>query len=225
MLSPPDPRQASLGFLTPLLSPLLQKWPLLFSLAYKLYTYLTQARNLGMYQILDYDTTLELVDKRGQTAIVYKRQKVRFLQDNILVFQDYAWGEGEIFADYKCAPGVEVDRYQAGDRWHILISLRESKSKGDIEDFYIERTVKHGFTQAEEWFQVEIRHRTDHLRLAVLFPRKRHCRRALVWQRRTNRTLILGQERFVALPDGRQLVFWEAPMVAPLDVFTLRWQW
>ena len=72
-----------------------------------------------MYEILDYDTTLELLDSSGHTAVVHKRQKVRFLQDNTLVFQDYAWGEGKIFEHgYKCAPGVVVDRYQAGDRWN-----------------------------------------------------------------------------------------------------------
>jgi hypothetical protein len=178
-----------------------------------------------MYRILDYDTTLELLDARGHSAVVYKRQRVRFLQDHILVFQDYAWGEGEIFADYKCAPGVVVDSYQAGDRWHILISLRQTKRKGDVEEFYSERTVKAGFTHADEWFQVEIRHRTDRLRLAVVFPQKRRCRRAVLWQRSSHRTLELGREAFVDLPDGRQLVAWEAVKVTPLEVFTLRWQW
>ena len=43
-----------------------------------------------------------------------------------------------MFGEYKCLPGVEVDRYQEGDRWNILISLRETKSSGDIEDFYID---------------------------------------------------------------------------------------
>jgi hypothetical protein len=207
------------------LAPLLQEWRLLLSLARQLYAWLAQWRNMGMYRILDYDTTLKLLDARGHSAVVYKRQRVRFLQDHILVFQDYAWGEGELFANYKCAPGVVVDRYQAGDRWHILISLRQSKRKGDVEEFYSERTVKGGFTHAEEWFQVEIRHRTDRLRLAVVFPKKRAGRRAVLWQRSSHGTLELGREAFVDLPDGRQLVSWETVKVTPLDVFTLRWQW
>ena len=130
----------------------------------------------GMYEILDYDSTLELVDPQGATATFKRRQRVKFLQDNIIAFQDHAWGDGEIFADYKCSPGIEVDRYQAGDRWNVLISLRETKSAGDVEDFYIERTVRGGFTQNEEWRQIEIRHRTKRLKLAIIFPEERRVR-------------------------------------------------
>ena len=43
----------------------------------------------------------------------------------------------EIFADYSCRPGEVTDVYQEGDRYNILISLRETKAAGDIEDFYI----------------------------------------------------------------------------------------
>ena len=50
-----------------------------------------------------------------------------------------------------------MDRYRDGDRWNILISLRETRSRGDIEDFYIERTARNGFTKREEWRQAEIR--------------------------------------------------------------------
>ena len=45
-------------------------------------------------------------------------------------------GDGDIFVDYKCSPGVLVDR------WNVLISLRETKNAGDVTNFYIERTVK-----------------------------------------------------------------------------------
>ncbi len=107
-----------------------------------------------MYEILEYDSTLELLDDKGETAIFRKLQRVKFRQDNIIAFQDYAWGEGDIFADYQCALGVVVDRYRESDRWNILISLHETKSKGDITDFYIERTVKHGYVQNEEWQQI-----------------------------------------------------------------------
>ena len=120
--------------------------------------YLLVERNRGMYEILEYETTLDLADPKGHKAIFHKRQKVRFLQDNILAFQDYAWGDGEVFTSYKCTPGVVVDRYQEGDRWNILISLHQTKNKGDTEDFHIERVANNGFTNHEEWFQTELRH-------------------------------------------------------------------
>jgi hypothetical protein len=88
-----------------------------------------------MYEILDYDSVLELRDPRGEVGVFKRRQKVRFLQDNVIAYQDYAWGDGNILADYKCSPDVPLDQYQDDFRCNILISLRETKNKGeDNED-------------------------------------------------------------------------------------------
>ncbi|RIK28327.1 MAG: hypothetical protein DCC55_38835 [Chloroflexi bacterium] len=133
--------------------------------------------------------------------------------------------DGDIFAAYRCSPGVAVDRYQEGDRWNILISLRETKRKGDITEFLIERTVQDGFTQAEEWQQAEIRHPTRHLRLAVIFPLERPCRRATVQARSRHHTQVLGAEHFQTLLDGRQQVVWETRQAHYLEIYTLRWHW
>lgn len=178
-----------------------------------------------MYEILDYESTWEMLDTEGRKAIFRKRQRVKFLQNNIIAFEDYAWGDGEIFADYKCAPGVVVDRYREGDRWNILISLRGTKNKGDIEEFYIERTVKNGFTNSEEWQQAEIRRQTKHLQMNVIFPSSRPCRAAVITQRSENRPITLGLEHFRTLPDGRQLLTWETTKVRSFDIYTLKWQW
>jgi hypothetical protein len=209
-----------------LLSYLSPDWiPILLDLYRNLRQFLMRDRHEGMYEILDYDTTLELVGPQGETAIFKRRQRVKFLQDNIIAFQDHAWGDGEIFSDYKCSPGVEVDRYQEGDRWNVLISLRETKSAGDVEDFYVERTVRGGFTRAEEWRQIEIRHRTRHLKLAIIFPKERRCRRAVLLQRSRNQSVVLGGEHFADLPDGRQILTWETTKIRRLEIYTIRWTW
>ena len=88
----------------------------------------------GIYEVLDYQAEFELKDGKGHVAVYRKHQRVRFLQDNIIAYQDTAWGDGEIFADYRCSPGVEVDRYREGNRFNILISLRETKSRDDRRD-------------------------------------------------------------------------------------------
>ena len=46
----------------------------------------------GMYEVLSYETTLELKDKQGTNAQFSKRQKVKYLQNNIIAYQDHAWG-------------------------------------------------------------------------------------------------------------------------------------
>lgn len=82
--------------------------------------------------MLAYEPTLELLDPQGQTAVFKKRQRVKFLQDYVIAFEDYAWGQGQVLADYRCAPGQVVDRWQEGDRSTVLISLRETKHAGEV---------------------------------------------------------------------------------------------
>lgn len=48
-----------------------------------------------MYEILDYESTWEMLDTEGRMAIFRKRQRVKFLQNNIIAFEDYAWGDGK----------------------------------------------------------------------------------------------------------------------------------
>ena len=46
--------------------------------------------NEGMYEVLEYESTLELHDREGKKASYKKRQKVRYLQNNIIAFEDQA---------------------------------------------------------------------------------------------------------------------------------------
>lgn len=210
--------------LYPLLGTLLREWKSLLEIGQALVAYLKRSRQQGIYEILDYETTLEL-SATGKTAHFLKRQKVRFLQNHVISFQDRAWGDGEIFADYQCAPGIVADRYQIDDRWNILISLRETKSRGDIEEFFIQATYKDSYLADEEWQQVEIRHQTCRLKMTVIFPKRRHCRRAVLHERRRNRTTVLAESHFSDLPDGRQALSWETRRIRQYEVYTLRWRW
>lgn len=207
-----------------LFSFLLSEWESLFKIFRKAFPFFRREQNRGVYEILEYETTLQL-NTTGETATFLKRQKVRFLQDNVISFEDYAWGEGDIFANYQCSPGVVVDRYLAGDRWNILISLRESKSRGDLEEFFIQSTFVNSFLKPEEWQQVEIRHYTKHLKMTIIFPKERHCSRAMLQRRRHHQSMELTNEHFGILPDGRQMVTWETNEIDPLEVYTLRWEW
>lgn len=41
----------------------------------------------GMYEVLEHYVVLELKDTQGKRALVRKRQKVRYLQNNIIAYQ------------------------------------------------------------------------------------------------------------------------------------------
>lgn len=179
----------------------------------------------GPYEILDYDATLELLDDKGKRAVFRKRQRVKFRQNNIIAFEDFAWGDGNVLARYKCTPGVVVDKYRQGDRFNILISLRDTKSAGDIEQFHIERRVKNSYMRPEEWLQTEIRRRTRRLRMAVIFPKGRQGYEAVLARRSTNQTTELGPDHFDTLPDSRRMVSWETTHIRGYEVYTLKWRW
>ena len=116
------------------------RWPWLeilaeaWNLGWKIWRGLTDE---GIYEVLEHDVTLELLDAKGKRALIRKRQKVHYLQNNIMAYQDQAWGDGQILAKYQCSPGVEVDRYESGRETQILISLREMKERGDVDVFNI----------------------------------------------------------------------------------------
>lgn len=179
----------------------------------------------GIYEILKYEATLELLDPKGQTAIFKKQLRVKFLQDYVIAFQDHAWGDGEIMAGYSCSPGVAVDRYRVGDRWDILISLRETKSRGEVQEFHIERKIKRGFTKTEGWWQLEMYHQTDWLKCTVIFPKKRFCRRAVLLEKVRNRSTILDASFLEELPDGRQQLIWENQNPKRFETYTIKWRW
>ena len=208
-----------------LLSLFLGQWQPFVTLLGQLIAYWMREKPTGLFEILEYDSTLEIHDPQGHLATVNRLQSVRYLQDYVIAFQDHAWGDGEVLADYKISPGVVVDKYREGNRWNILVSLRETKSKGEVEDFHIERTVKDAFIQDVEWYQTEIWLPVRHVRLSVIFPQSRPCTRAVLLQRSNNKRIQLDNRNFATLPDGRTLLTWEKSYPKRAEVYTLQWEW
>lgn len=199
--------------------------PVVYEIYGQLAKFILKNSHEGIYEMLEYDSILELADPRGEVATFRKRQRVRFLQDHVIAFQDHIWGDGEVLADYKCSPGVAVDHYKDGDRWNVLISLRATKSSGDIEDFHIQRRVVNALSKNEEWWQFEMYHQTRRLKFSIIFPRTRHCRSAMLIERNRNRTQILDSEYFSKLPDGRQVLTWEKEQPIRFETYTIKWRW
>lgn len=180
---------------------------------------------VGLYEVLDFEHTLELRDPGGREAVFHKRETVRLLQDHVAAYLDQAWGRGEIFADYRCSPGTPVDRYRCGHKTCILISLREVRRRGDVLRVRIDRTVHDGFDLSTGWYETVVRHRTHRFQLAVIFPAQRPPQRVDLLQINQSRTLPLGRGNIEVLPDGRHRVFWETNQPKLFEAYTLRWTW
>jgi hypothetical protein len=179
----------------------------------------------GLYQVLEHEVRLELKDPLGKEAVYFKRQRVRFLQDNIMAYQDTAWGDGEIFVDYQCSPGVPVDRYRDGHRYRILISLRGTKNRGDLETFHIQRTITDGFIQPLEELQTDLQHQTESVRLTLIFPVQRPPKQVSLLEQDAQRSTVLTHDHLKKLPDDRMSVTWFTDHPRRFEAYTLRWEW
>jgi hypothetical protein len=84
-----DPRQSLLSSLANSLAGM-PIWDLVTGV-YRLGKKVWYAYTMGsLYEVLEHESTLELLDARGVTAHFRKRQKVCYLQDNIIAYQDQA---------------------------------------------------------------------------------------------------------------------------------------
>jgi len=179
----------------------------------------------GMYEVLDYETTLELYDVKGTRATLRKRERVRYLQDSIIAYQDQAWGDGEILLAYHCTPGKAVDFYRSGYKTHILISRREVKHKGDIDEYHIEWGMRKGFLKPVGFWETEVSHRTKHIMVQVIFPRSRPPFKISIEERNQKRTYFLGEGSRARLPDGRWQIVWEQSQPRLYERYVLKWEW
>ena len=92
-------------------------------------------------------------------------------------------------------------------------------------EFNIERTAKGGFTNAEEYLEVETRYPTERLYVTILFPKGRPCRMAWITEKRSDRVTVLGPEHFNITGDGRQMLTWEMQRPPQHDAYDFTWKW
>ena len=179
--------------------------------------------NEGMYEVLDYESTLEIHDRRGKKATFKKHKKIRYLQDNIIAYQDHGWGDGEILLNYRTNRGKAVGRYRSGYKTYILLSLREIKNRGDIDEFNIEWDIRNGFLTDDGYWATDISNQTKRIKVNVIFPKSRPPLNLTLEESNRRRTRVLGEGTRKHLPDGRWLVTWEKQKPKLYEHYVLRW--
>jgi hypothetical protein len=168
---------------------------------------------------------LEILDSRGKESVFCKTEVVRFLQDNIIAFQDQAWGDGEILLDYQCSPGVPVDFYRSGYKTQILISLREIKKKDDQLTFNIKWNIKNGFLSKDGYWGTNVEHFTQKLSTQIIFPEKRPPKRIIATQRKNKNSSELPINGITQLSDKRWIISWEKKNPKLNEQYLLKWEW
>ena len=188
-------------------------------------TYIQRMTRPGMYEVLDYKSTLDILDPKGKYAIVRKTEEVKFLQNNIIAFQDQAWGSGKILIDYKCTPGIPVDFYQFAHKTYILISLRNVMQKGDITKFEICWKINDGFKKPNGFWSTDINHFTRVMKVNVIFPKERPPLKLMTVESNRQLTKELQKDVITQLPDKRWQVTWEKQNPGLYEHYILKWEW
>lgn len=179
----------------------------------------------GIYEVLDYEVTLELKDERGARATVSKRKQIRYLQNGVIAYTDHAWGDGKTLLDYKCSPGIAVDRYHVGYNTYILLSLREVKNRGDEDEFNIQWKIKDGFLKPDGFWDTDITNRTRQVKMNIIFPKTRPPNRFILEESNRKRTYPLQSDVKRQLPDGRWVISWQTDKPHLFEHYLLRWWW
>lgn len=181
--------------------------------------------NEGIYEVIDYECQLELRDKDGNLAIIKKREKIRYLQDYVTSYQDRAWGDGEIFQNYHCSPGTPVDEYRVGHKTYKLISLREFRNKGDVDEFHIEWNMRRGFLESTGFWGTGINNRTKRVAVQIVFPKDRPPKSVSLTESNLQRTKDLERDAYTLLPNGRTMITWEKTNLRLYENYVLKWEW
>jgi hypothetical protein len=179
----------------------------------------------GMYEVLDFQTKLTLHDPEGKRATLTKYEKVRFLQDNIIAYQDQAWGDGRILQNYRCSPGIPVDFYRTGYKTYVLISLRTLKNKGDVSEFNFQWKMKDCFLKPTGFWGTDICHSTDHVKVQAVFPKSKPPKKVEVIEKNRRRTKVLGLNCIQQLPNDKWSLTWEQSHPTLYEQYILKWSW
>lgn len=199
--------------------------PLLTDLYEWIKSKITKYSKAGLYEVLDYQMTLEIHDSKGKAATFSKQEKVRFLQDNIIAYQDQAWGDGDILLKYQCTPGVPVDVYRLGFKNYILISLQHVKNRGDVEEFRIKWDIQNGFRKPIGFWETIISHTTQRIGIRVIFPETRPPRKWYIVESNRQRVIYPGKECLTQLANKKWQLSWEKKLPRLYENYILRWEW
>jgi hypothetical protein len=175
--------------------------------------------------VLNYETTLEILDTKGKDAILTKTEEVKFLQNNIIAFQDQAWGSGKILIDYQCHPGKPVDFYQFAHKTYIVISLRNVMQKGDSTKFEISWKTRNGFDKPSGFWSTDINHFTKKMKVNVIFPDKRPPTSISTVETNRQKNKEMLKDALMRLPDKRWQISWVKQNPRLYEHYVLKWEW
>jgi hypothetical protein len=169
------------------------------------------------------DEVVDIRDRTGATAVLEKRQQVRFRRSESAILRDGVWGEGEQLSRYSVVGARQIGMRHEGLRKTVLLAVEPRPVDGEAQEVRITRTMRHAFLEPTGFFDLMAERPTKRLSLKVLFPRSRPPRQAHLVEWPAERTMRRVPVRYA--PDRRPFLYWKEMRPHPLTAYSLRWMW
>lgn len=169
------------------------------------------------------EEVIDIRDAAGQSAVLEKRQRVRFRHSESAILRDGLWGDGDQLARYSVRGARRIGVKREGLRTTVLLVVEPRPAEGEACQFAVRRVMRNAFKDSEAFFDLMAERPTGHLSLKVLFPRSRPPRSAHLVQWPLEKTLRVIPVRYA--PDRRPFLTWRESKPIPLTAYSLRWIW
>lgn len=173
------------------------------------------------YENLLLEFSLDLKSPTGRTAILTRRQRVRFLTAEAGVLSSPVWGEGSQLKRYALAGARRLGVRSDGSRQVLLLGLSRSAERDKITQVVSRQTVADGYLRRQEYLEALVERPTKRLTLKAVFPKGRPPSEAY---------LATSSVRSERLPlrigrDGRARISWSMANPVLDIVYSMRWTW
>ena len=125
------------------------------------------ARDFLLYETITFDSRLE-IGEEGRIAHFLRRQRVRFLEDDVTIFLDRVWGDGVLFASYDTGSTRIIDAFPTRrGELVVLLGLPRPFRKGETFEVVTERKIFGAFTDQNAYWELTMSAPTQTLSLDV----------------------------------------------------------
>ncbi len=177
----------------------------------------------GPYRVLGIHCTWDLREPDASVAKVTKRLELEFNYETIAL-SDYAWGDGDCFAEYACEFGTPLKpKIKDGSRQYVVVALPAARQRGEQAELISHRTIRDSFPDASEWVELEVKRRTAKVVLEVRFPASRKPSAVRLCRQSDGRTIDMTS-KLLSEASGPVLRY-ELDGVRKDDVLKLTWDW
>jgi hypothetical protein len=122
------------------------------------------------YQTIKFSGRLKILDPLKQVATFTRRQRIRFLEDNVAIFFDRVWGDGVVFAGYS-APGLRIlEPFKTFKGYIVPLALPRLFSKGEIFEVVTQRKIVGAFYETDGYWETAMSTPTDLVNISVITP-------------------------------------------------------